>query len=823
MKRRLFSLGLLLLVVVVLLWGNRITETQLDERLAPLLTEVLGLPVTIEPTSVNLLSLRARTPRLIMGDPADPAIDAVDVKVNLSWVSLIRGEIRLHYAQAKDLKVKVDAWPRSGNPLPDNYQFLDQWIPAVIRVREGRYVRADDIEIPLRQAQWTRLTGGGATTTGTTAVAGRELDFSLRLASLQALLDLKDFQLRADIAGSGISAGQFNTDISITPTPTAYAVDSTWQLFDSHFRLSASGEAPWVLPGRSRLDIEELAPAILFEQLGIQGEKPVNIEQLLASPVPELNLIEHVCEIEIGKLHIADLYAVENRATLTSSAQGLVVDDVFSRGPAGEISAAGSLQKSEDRWAYKLGAQIDVRDDSKRLTPDLLASDWYWTHGDLEVSGYGKRWGELFDSTNGLLHMEGSHHANAKTPIKIRAELGTRADLFSLENIDIQLGESRIVGRAELPGDAQRILRMDLQADPLDLQFLFDGDLDPLEPGVEIPTFLGLYPEIELDWNLELGQTRLPGLNLKKTRVTVKRNDAGGQVIASATGQHDGSIDTRLEWQYQQQDRTDVRLRFNMNRVDLQEMFTREAGFLRGLTSGSLDLSANSNNIPSLFADMRGEADLLLELRNDNDWARDSTAFERIELRGESRLIMNGDKILGFRVDDLQVASLEQDVTGSLSIAAGRDPWMEAKLRSDGLNVTRLLDALPASTDQADKSNLLDDLRRFGPMRITLDAREVTIEDSVLNNVRMDLSKSGGSFSLSALDFSMQGHPGRSTNSARLSWKDEIASFEAKGSLHDVVLDQFLQTLELDRPVPLSGSLSLNASGRSIDEMARSA
>ena len=67
-------------------------------------------------------------------------------------------------------------------------------------------------------------------------------------------------------------------------------------------------------------------------------------------------------------------------------------------------------------------------------------------------------------------------------------------------------------------------------------------------------------------------------------------------------------------------------------------------------------------------------------------------------------------------------------------------------------------------------------------------------------------------------DFSLEN--GSASSSARLEWKSDVANLSAKGQVEELVLDHFLQQLDLDSAVPLQGTFGLTGSGSSVEEMA---
>jgi len=159
-KKLLFAIAVAVIVLVLSMWGNRIAGRTLDAQLAPLLTDVLGLPVALAPIKANLLQLKASSDLLVMGAQDEPAVAARGVAVRISLEALLAMEIRLESASASDLMINVSRWPTSGGPLPPDYHFLDQWLPATLEVDQGRYIDEQDQPYPLAELAWERHGNG---------------------------------------------------------------------------------------------------------------------------------------------------------------------------------------------------------------------------------------------------------------------------------------------------------------------------------------------------------------------------------------------------------------------------------------------------------------------------------------------------------------------------------------------------------------------------------------------------------------------------------------------------------------------------------------
>ena len=144
-KAPIFAVALILLIAALVVGADRIVESTLDRKLAPLLARQLGLPVTLAPIDADVLSLSARSTRLVLGDSTDPAIAASDVVVSFDWADLLVGDIRLAEVQAADLAVKLSNWPGSAEPRPQTYDFLEPLLPRTLSLQAVRYVSREDV------------------------------------------------------------------------------------------------------------------------------------------------------------------------------------------------------------------------------------------------------------------------------------------------------------------------------------------------------------------------------------------------------------------------------------------------------------------------------------------------------------------------------------------------------------------------------------------------------------------------------------------------------------------------------------------------------
>ncbi|MBP6724781.1 MAG: hypothetical protein KA137_08065, partial [Halioglobus sp.] len=200
MKRFSFAILLILAVVGSTLWGNRLIGRTLDAELGSLLTRQLGLPVQLAPIEANLWQLEAGSPKLTMGDPQDPAVVATDVKVSLDWADLLERKIRLVGASASDLMVRPSRWPARSAPPPNDYKFLDPWLPPSLQLEAGQYVSAGGVSYPVKKLHWRRRADGSAEASWAEERPAGDVAVLATVKSLADLLQLAPVELGLTLA-----------------------------------------------------------------------------------------------------------------------------------------------------------------------------------------------------------------------------------------------------------------------------------------------------------------------------------------------------------------------------------------------------------------------------------------------------------------------------------------------------------------------------------------------------------------------------------------------------------------------------------------------
>ena len=126
---------------------------------------------------------------------------------------------------------------------------------------------------------------------------------------------------------------------------------------------------------------------------------------------------------------------------------------------------------------------------------------------------------------------------------------------------------------------------------------------------------------------------------------------------------------------------------------------------------------------------------------------------EKLSLSGNARLLLNNERIVGVKIEALEVDSIDQDLNGSLVLASDRSPWLVADLTSETLDVNGLMALLPESTAKADQAGLVPSLTRLGAAQISLDSRSMTVGDASLSNVQLELASAPNLMTIQRFDF----------------------------------------------------------------------
>ncbi len=802
-----------------MIWGDRILSRTLDAELAPLLSKQLGLPVQLEPINAGILRLRASSDKLTMGDPSDPAVVATSVVVTLAWPELLRGEVRLVYASADDLMVRPSRWPGSDTPPPDDYTFLDPYLPDTLTFMTGRYLNDSGEAYPVNQFRWERHLTGSASARWVEKRAAGDIALALELESLADLLRLAPLTAELDFSVDGKPESTVALKAGIQPGDTAaYELNIALEAAGMTAHTTATGQTAWTLPDKSettipRLDSAKLAPLLDSYRA---DRKANDLAAVLAAAPPRLDLTAHTGHVVIAEMHLNEATEKNTSFDFTTGENGLQISALTSSGPAATLTGDIGILSDAQGWTVKMDAKLQARAAGSSIASQYTGSDWLLETGHATLKGHGDTWESLLNSLQGDASLSGHHHSTVDTPIAVTAALDKRPGAFALEHVAITLGKGELSGSAVLSGEEQRKLSVDLKGSHIDLGFLFNKpDSEPL-PGLALPVYLNVLPELELAVSLDILDIQSPGLKLREASATLERNAHGGKLVAVGKGSDAGVLNLTLEAKASANEPTDFELTATFTELDIPDMF-RQQGLFYSRSTGTMNFRSQGDDMQAVFTAMQGSAKVSVDVRPDNDWQRKPHAIENLGFSGSSRLVLDKDRIVGVEIEKIVIGSLDQDLTGSLSLVAGRSPWLVADLKSDKLDVDSLMALLPDTPETTGDTALQPSLQQLGDVQASLEVSSLSIFELALDDVQVEIVSGADLINLRKMDFRTSN--GSLESQGEMSWKDGKATLEGTAELTNIDLDQFLiRAADKDR-VPVSGSAKLNSAGRSTGEL----
>lgn len=821
MKRLKVFLLIALLILAALLWGGqRALERTLDAELPPLLSNQLGIRVSLDPIRTELRTLRAQSPKLVMGDPAKPALVATDISVSLAWHELLRGEIRLVTASAGDLMLKLSLWPSTDSPLPDNYDFLEPYLPAQLELTNGRYLTAGDNVYPVSHVQWQRNAERASLAWQETRGAVN-INLAAELSSLPDLLRLARAELQLSLQAGDDKASRVAVQLDLQPGKTSgYALNATATAKGMSAQLATGNTSAWELPEQSTIHAKQLELGklqALADAYSDSSRASDAKEAPLAAALPQLDLPLHSGSIAIDEIRWEDEVVTNSTVDFSTGPGGIKISSLSAQGPAGKLLAKGGVDSSTTGWKVNFIADITAAQVNQSLAPGYMDADWLWHSGHADLAGEGTNWGSLLDSLRGELSLAGSHSGKANTPVTVQALLDSGSDKFALDSIDIKIGGGHITGTAALTGKQQRRLSADIKARDLNLDFLQAAPDKAAKPGMVMPEFFDALPGVELDWKLDVSSLTVGDFVVTHASTSLVRGSEHGKFTAHATGGDGGTLDLEIDGAYLPDKPSEVTLRADFARFNIPRLFRQTTGIIDSRTSGTIKFSSQGHGVDQVFSRMQGEANLDIDLRPDHDWQRAPQANEQVRISGKAALVAQDKRIEGIQITQLAIDSFKQNLTGSLSLVDGRKPWLIADLESDGLDIPSLMKFKSPSSATAPETDPLASLRKLGNARLNLKADSLLIESLALKEMVLQVSAAPEQISVEQLDFSLVN--GSLKSRGGLNWKEG----EAALSLDAQVVDLDLNTLFSDTPspvdAPVSGTVILNGKGRTVSQL----
>ena len=819
MKRNTVIVIILLTVISLTILGDRILARILDQELPPLLTRELGLPVHLDPLKANIFSLTATTPRLVMGPADTPAVVATQVEVSLNWSDLLRGEIRLITARGEDLTLQLSNWPTSGDPWPTDYSFLDPWLPNELYLAQGRYLDKADSPYPVQQALWQRGPEG-ASVAWQEERLGSQIQMNAKLDSLARLLQLQAIKLDLDITKDGKPESTIAIKSSLSPAAQGgYELDLTTTAAGAEAHTSAGNNTPWELPSFSTttvnlLQIEDVKALVSVYRENAQplGGDAKNFK----APLPQPYLPEHSGTVTIADIRFRDELGKDTRFDFTTDASSVKVRNLSSNGPRGVLQGSFDMDVSPDGWKVDLDAVMQAADADKTLAPDYTNADWIWQTGHARVLGQGAHWQELLGSLEGDIDLKGYHRGKIHTPVSISALLDKMTGDFALDKLEVKLGEGVITGKVRLVEKDRPLLTAKLQGENLDLGFLFEDDAAPTEPGVTIPEYLGFLPSLDIDGSVEVSGLTTPAFQLASTGIALDRTPQGGSLTVTAAGVQGGSLELEMVV-----DATDglsrkVDLKTKLVDMDLSELFQQDMR-LYSRSTGEINFSGTGSGITNMFNTMRGKARLSTDFRRDNNWDRKQVKEETLEIVADAGLIIEGRQIVGLELDNVDIDSIKQNVSARLTMRADTQPWLTADVVAEKLDIDGLVDLLPETTEEADRTDLLPFLKELGNAKLSLKAQALQYSQQELQDLTLIVSSEKDKFVIDKLDFTLEGNP--LTSDGGLTWQEQTAALTANIKVSNFDIDRFLIPTRKTESVPVSGKINLESEGESFVQL----
>jgi hypothetical protein len=801
------------------IWGNRLLGRSLDAELAPLLNKQLGLPVQLAPITAHVLQLTAHSPKLVMGQAADPAVVATDVEVTLSWSDLLHGEIRLVTASATDLMLRPSRWPRSDGPAPADYGFLEQWIPRDLQLRTGRYVSDAGDAYPLKALTWQRKATGAAQATWSEDRAAGQVTAQANLKSLPDLLRLTPIELDLAFGLEGKPDSSVAMHASISPaTDAAYSLLLDINAEQMTAQIAAAGQTRWQLPDKAditipKLDIHHAQDLVAsYSKAG----KPESLSEELDAAVPRLDLPTLQGHVVINELRVVKELSHDLEFDYLMGDKGVQINTLSATEPSSVIHGDLGIVSDAQGWAVKANASLQASDASGAIATPFTDAHWLLRSGRAQLYGGGDTWAKLLNTLQGEVSLSGHYQDREQIPFTIDARLDNRPAELALDQLTVTLGEGRLSGTASLSGSQRRTLTADLRGAHLDLGFLFDAqEVQPL-PGMAMPEYLAALPGIDLNLKVAVEGLQTPTLSLGNASATLERTAQGGKLVATAKGAQYGNLTLTLEGSTPLNQPGDFKFAAQFVDVDIPGLF-RQQGIFYSHSTGTLDFTSRGQGMENIFKAMQGTAKMRVTVRPDNNWQRDSKAQEELSFSGNSQLVVEQHRIVGVKIDKLAIDSIEQNLTGDVSLVAGRSPWFIAKLESQRLDVSNLLALLPESTEKADESKLVPSLQRLGAAQASLQVKSLRLYDMPLSDLHLVVNCIPDTLTVKQLDFVTD--EGSLTSQGKVSWNRTSANLDLNAQVSNVDLDQFLIHSTAKEHIPVSGSVRLTSDGRTVQEL----
>lgn len=816
MKRLTFYGIALAVLAALVLSSNFLVARALDAQLAKLLSRELDIEVTLGPTRARIPSLTVYSPTLVMGDPARPALVATGVSVSLDWSDLLHGEISLRRATGEHLMVNTSLWPGNANPWPTDYRFIDPYLPDYLALKSASYVDANGVSYAFNEPVWRREPPG-ATLNWRSDLDGQAVVMSVALSSLDELLRLA--QMKLDITATPAGKPESAVDISLELQPgehSGYALSADISAAGMTGRVSAGNTSAWALPEQSitgigQLDIHKLRGLVAAYNA---DDADKDAAGLLDSTLPRLSLPVHQGKVTIDEIRWRDEVGTGSVFDFTTGPDGVTIPMLSSKGPAGILHGDLDITSSGSGWQLDINAKLETTGTDHSLAAPYLDADWFWRDGNAVITGQGDTWGTLLNSLRGDIALTGSHHGAVETPVSINARLlDHQSGQFTLDKIEVRLGKGKITGSATLSGEQHRLLSASINAAQVNLDFLLPQQNAETTPGIAVPTYLEILPGIDLDLQLDVNQLSVSNATVAEGNLSFTRTPQKANLSARIGGSEKQMLKLELDATTSPNEPSEVTLKTELSQFSIADLFRQAAPLPDTRTSGTVVFSSRGNGVEEIFEAMKGTANLSLDHRHDQDWARPAIPGQQLQLSGEARLVLAQHRITGLQISDLVLDGSSQNLSGTVSLVDGRKPWLQADLISQKLDLDSLTSHRAARDGVESAEDSLSSLRDVGHSHVTLKGKSLLAAGMTLGDVDLEVTTAPNSIQVKRLNFSLQ--EGSVVSHGGLSWLKGEASLRLDATVRDISLDKFLDDAPQAASLPLSGTVSLQSSGSS--------
>ncbi len=837
-----------IVLLVILFAVAQLVDRLIERELSGILEPLLQMPVAVSGLQLHPLSLSASIERLRLGSSDSPALLAEQLRAGLSWPELSSGELRLLTASADSLEVAIDRWTPSEKTTskptgstPFDYRSIEPWLPASLKIR-ALSIRADDQPMYRMQAVRLNREADHAAVKAKLSSDDSKPELRLQLASVDQLLALDGLIAELEISDfEDVPASKIDLKLMPRSDVEGYSATLSGTLVGTSFDVSASADHNWSLPSQSDTQLKEfhvadfltlaaaLAPAVPEADLSAEPEPT------LTRALPPLALPEHTANFFASSLTLSSQAFHDFALSLETGPAGARVSALTVHGPYSVLTGQASLSEQAGEWTTTIGATIDAETTSGGILARYNDTRFLAESGKIDISARGRTAAGLLEQLSGDIQLQGRYRGDHDTPLALSTTLGSDNSGVSLGELQLTAGDSTLRGRmhwqrSDISNNAGPTLTAEFQADGFDLRFLQPAQAEAIS-APQLPTWLGMQPQLTLDLKADIRQLQLNGLLLAGLSVDLRRGaEAGGGTLA-ILGPGNGSASIALDYTLGDADKYESTLQIEANDLDLLNTFQMDGG-TPVRASGKMSANAAGDSWQATFESLAADTSLQLETWPSDEAAASGAAAETYSLEAALRLLVDDTSIQGLKLDVSSLSSPRLDLQGAATVALNRQPQIQISLTGDRLDLDSALAALGGSKEvdatptQAGSDDFLVSLLELPTADFRLDLQQVTWRTYTAEDLTLALTSAPGRFKLTRLDFQLAG--AKIVSTGGLDRQVDAAQgstvlMNAEMGLANLYLRKLLpETTMLPKNslrLPMSGSVSLTGEGTTFTDI----